>query len=225
MGLPAAGFYGVLRPYKDILEKPVSERTEDESGKVAPMSFLWQSYRTGCWWYEAFEIVRRLALCGGINVWFPPETTSGVFLTVVFTVFSFVFLAYNKPFAKASDNMLSYLGNALVFTEMLVVLALRAGLAEENGWDSDLLGLALLGLNALFLGLVVASLVLSARMGGGADAAAGGGDKDDEIARLREENARLRRGQAVSPAMSRGASQNTTTTARTKTTSGRVARI
>ena len=48
--LPAVGFYGVLRPYKSILEKPVSERTEDESGEVAPMSFLWQSYRTGCWW-------------------------------------------------------------------------------------------------------------------------------------------------------------------------------
>ena len=74
---PGALFLRVLWPHRAILKKPPHRRTEEEKLIVAPTAFLHESYRPPAWWFESFEIIRRLAMCGAVNLWFPSTTTTG----------------------------------------------------------------------------------------------------------------------------------------------------
>ena len=76
-GAPSLLFMAVLWPHRKILEKPLERRTEEEQARVAPTAFLHASYRPGCWWFESFEILRRLAMCGAINTLFERESVTG----------------------------------------------------------------------------------------------------------------------------------------------------
>ena len=76
-GAPSLLFMAVLWPHRKILEKEPHRRTKEEQARVAPTAFLHASYRPGCWWFESFEILRRLAMCGAINTLFARESLTG----------------------------------------------------------------------------------------------------------------------------------------------------
>ena len=79
---PGALFLWVLWPHRAILKKPEHLRTEEEKQLVEPTAFLHGSYRPGCWWFESYEIWRRLVMCGALNIWFDRATTTGRLLVV-----------------------------------------------------------------------------------------------------------------------------------------------
>ena len=57
-----------------------------------------------------------------------------VFITVVATVLSYGFNAGWMPFVGRSDNYLNLFSSLLVFLELSVVQAIKAGMADENKW-------------------------------------------------------------------------------------------
>ena len=79
---PGALFLWVLWPHRAILKKPEHLRTEEEKRLVEPTAFLHGSYRPGCWWFESYEIPRRLVMCGALAIWFDRATTTGRLLVV-----------------------------------------------------------------------------------------------------------------------------------------------
>ena len=79
---PGALFLWVLWPHRAILKKPEHLRTEEEKQLVEPTAFLHGSYRPGCWWFESYEIWRRLVMCGALAIWFDRATTTGRLLVV-----------------------------------------------------------------------------------------------------------------------------------------------
>ena len=74
---PGLLFLAVLWPHRAILAKDPELRTDEETVKLDPTSFLHASYRPPAWWFESFDILRRLAMCGGINIWFDQDSTTG----------------------------------------------------------------------------------------------------------------------------------------------------
>ena len=74
---PGLLFLAVLWPHRAALTKSPERRTDEEVVDLDPTSFLHASYRPTAWWFESFEILRRLAMCGGINIWFDQDSTTG----------------------------------------------------------------------------------------------------------------------------------------------------
>ena len=74
---PGLLFLAVLWPHRAALTKSPERRTDEEVVDLDPTSFLHASYRPTAWWFESFEIIRRLAMCGGINIWFDQDSTTG----------------------------------------------------------------------------------------------------------------------------------------------------
>ena len=81
----------------------------------------------GCWGAACF-----LGKAGPLK--FSPARRRPVFITVVATVLSYGFNAGWMPFVGRSDNYLNLFSSLLVFLELSVVQAIKAGMADENKW-------------------------------------------------------------------------------------------
>jgi hypothetical protein len=159
---PGLLFLAVLWPHRAILAKDPELRTDEETVKLDATSFLHASYRPPVWWFESFDILRRLAMCGGINIWFDQDSTTGIYITVICTTLAYGFNCGWMPFVHDADNYLSLTASLLIFVELLTVMARRSGMFETNGWSDDGMSLMLIGLNVVWFLALVASVAWNA---------------------------------------------------------------
>ena len=112
---------------------------------------------------------------------------------MIATVLAYGFMTGWMPFANWSDNYLSVFSSLLIFVELSFVQAIRAGMVEENNWNKSWIGIALFGLNVVWMVVLMGSMVWNAFeetwkrclgwTGGGAD---GAGDEEQGVATLEE---------------------------------------
>ena len=112
---------------------------------------------------------------------------------MIATVLAYGFMTGWMPFANWSDNYLSVFSSLLIFVELSFVQAIRAGMVEENGWNKSWIGIALFGLNVVWMVVLIGSMIWNAFeetwkrclgwTGGGAD---GAGDEEQGVATLEE---------------------------------------
>ena len=115
---------------------------------------------------------------------------------MIATVLAYGFMTGWMPFANWSDNYLSVFSSLLIFVELSFVQAIRAGMVEENGWNKSWIGIALFGLNVVWMVVLIGSMIWNAFeetwkrclgwTGGGAD---GAGDEEQGVATLEEARA------------------------------------
>ena len=138
-----------------------------------------------------------VCLIGGHGSKSACATGRSVFITVIATVLAYGFMTGWMPFANWSDNYLSVFSSLLIFVELSFVQAIRAGMVEENGWNKSWIGIALFGLNVVWMVVLMGSMIWNAFeetwkrclgwTGGGADGA--GGDEEQGVATLEEARA------------------------------------
>ena len=119
---------------------------------------------------------------------------------MIATVLAYGFMTGWMPFANWSDNYLSVFSSLLIFVELSFVQAIRAGMVEENGWNKSWIGIALFGLNVVWMVVLIGSMIWNAFeetwkrclgwTGGGAD---GAGDEEQGVATLEEARAVIAR--------------------------------
>ena len=115
---------------------------------------------------------------------------------MIATVLAYGFMTGWMPFANWSDNYLSVFSSLLIIVELSFVQAIRAGMVEENGWNKSWIGIALFGLNVVWMVVLIGSMIWNAFeetwkrclgwTGGGAD---GAGDEEQGVATLEEARA------------------------------------
>ena len=120
---------------------------------------------------------------------------------MIATVLAYGFMTGWMPFANWSDNYLSVFSSLLIFVELSFVQAIRAGMVEENNWNKSWIGIALFGLNVVWMVVLIGSMIWNAFeetwkrclgwTGGGADGA--GGDEEQGVATLEEARAVIAR--------------------------------
>ena len=88
------------------------------------------------------RVSRRLAGCPwvivlsgeGGTVRFLPLRRCAVFITVIATVLAYGFNIAWMPFVARIDNYLNLFSSLLMFLELSVMQAIKAGMADENKW-------------------------------------------------------------------------------------------
>ena len=92
------------------------------------LSFLQREHRAEAYWWEVFEIGRRLALTGFVLLVLPPEMeTLRLLFAQTLTIFSLSLIALIKPYKRVCNNILAFLAQVLllfVFSLAMMMCAL-----------------------------------------------------------------------------------------------------
>jgi hypothetical protein len=126
----------------------------DEDGVVDSLDFLVGAYSPKFWWFEVFELMRKLVLTGVFSL-ILPNTDTQITLGCLVCVGSFYFYTDVKPYINRSDNHLAIFaqfGSFMVLysglvmkMQMLYKPDMQGGIADA-GW----LGWFLVGITASF---------------------------------------------------------------------------
>ena len=132
----------------------LARRKADESVKF--ISFLFSAYTPQCWYYEIVECARRLLLTGML-VFYKDGSSTQIVTALVLACGSLMVLTETMPFNDPVDNRLAAMAQWVTILTLLASLMLGAGITEEDGYNEDVLGAAMVVINA---GLVVAAVAL-----------------------------------------------------------------
>ena len=120
------------------------------------ISFLFSAYTPQCWYYEIVECARRLLLTGML-VFYKDGSSTQIVTALVLACGSLMVLTETMPFNDPVDNRLAAMAQWVTILTLLASLMLGAGITEEDGYNEDVLGAAMVVINA---GLIVAAVAL-----------------------------------------------------------------
>ena len=121
LGIPAL-YATLFFKNREILKS--DETSRNNCSRVLPTSSLWKPYKPAMIYFEVIECARR-ALLVGVVVFFNPDTSSQIAVTLVLA-FTFVVLSEGlDPYASKWDTWLSRTGHAVVFVSVYVALLLE----------------------------------------------------------------------------------------------------
>lgn len=104
----------------DKLDK-VAEAMRTQDRSIAYLHFLWQPYRARYYWFEIFELVRKLFQTS-IVVFIAPGTSPQIVFQLLVTVVSVVIINSLVPYIEVKHNLLAVTAQWCIFGISLVTL-------------------------------------------------------------------------------------------------------
>ena len=131
----------------------------DRDLSLAPLRFLFDSYRCDCWWFEVAEIYRRVVFVSVIPL-MSTNTARRASLGCVLAILSLLFYREEQPFRTKFTNLIAYVAQAAILMTFYGALAIQTGVMYSFGLGDLGMGLFLALANILVLAL---ALVLGLR--------------------------------------------------------------
>ena len=125
-------------------------------GSIKFISFLFSAYSPRCWYYEIVECARRLLLTGML-VFYKDGSNTQIVVALVLAFGSLMVLSETKPYIDPLDNRLAVMALWVTILTLLASLMLGAGITEDDGYNKDVLGAAMVCIN---VSLIVAAVGL-----------------------------------------------------------------
>jgi hypothetical protein len=146
----------IVSPEIIQLEK-LNLRSNDES--ISHLSFLFESYRPGAWYFEVVECLRRLFLTALPSLILPGSAVQTIIVLIFSMIFSFAY-AELKPFVVHSDSIAAIAAEWGLTLTLLMGLMLTISQYEDSLPPAvqNLVGLIMIGLN---VGIVIFTVYVS----------------------------------------------------------------
>jgi hypothetical protein len=96
----------------------------DRVGACDMVNFLTGSYKSEYWWFEIFELFRKLMLTGVLTL-ILPGSDSQIAIAVLFAMFGFFMYVYCKPYRDPRDNEFAIIAQFAVFLILYIGLVLK----------------------------------------------------------------------------------------------------
>ena len=124
---------------------------------IEDISFLYETYKPRCWYFEVVECFRRLILTA-IPVLIMRETATQVILLLLFNLVITAVYSETKPYAQNGDDIASICTQWGINLTLIVALMIRVNTAEE-GVPVSLLGGLLITVHILVITLGIVTTV------------------------------------------------------------------
>lgn len=125
---------------------------------------LWDSYKSGRYYYELIECARRVLLTG-VVVFIYPNTSAQIAITLMI---AFVFFGISEalsPYASKWDKWVNRMGHVIVYTSMYVALLLKVDVSDESSESQEFFEIFLVVVNGvLILSIVVETVFMAMSM-------------------------------------------------------------
>eukprot|EP00903_Cladosiphon_okamuranus_P006392 g6257.t1 len=158
VGIPA--FYGYLL-FRDRAVLTLAEADRGDIPGITTTSDLWKPYRPSVFYNEVIECIRRVLLTGAA-VFFEPNTSAQVAVTLM-VAFAFVLVSEGlSPYASRWDAWLNRMGHCVVFVSMYVALLLKVDVSDERAGSQEVFEAILVGAHACMILVVLAETVVLA---------------------------------------------------------------
>ena len=148
IGVP--GWYlRLLWPHRQALEQGDHEDLDE-------LAFLYDSYRPEVWWFEVFEMGRKVLLTG-VAVLVLRGTMSQLAIGLLVAVLSMLVYAVWSPFDDRATNHFALASQLGLIMTLLAGVLVRARSALDDGYDEDVVGALVIVLNLVVpaIGVVV----------------------------------------------------------------------
>lgn len=128
----------LLRQNKRILKMPRRERTDEEEAKVSPTVFLHEVYKSSAFWFEAYELARKVLLVSFTVMVYETSTESlaGVIWVIALSFLSLIILVVVQPYRRAMDFCFAILTNVALISIGFIMLSAQSLPKINDGWKS-----------------------------------------------------------------------------------------
>ena len=166
IGVPVACFAALRFHRARIHAIQTAGTTSVVSAWARGLSYLFESYRPGCYWWEVLEMARKMLLTS-IILFISPSSYSQIVLGVALSV-AFLWLVERfQPNVNRIDRILQVLVYAAITGTLLLGMAVRSANAEASGASRDAdrktLGALLILLNVSIILALVATIAAAMR--------------------------------------------------------------
>jgi predicted outer membrane repeat protein len=122
---------------KSIILSYIRKRNLRSHKAQARFGFICEAYKEKAWWYECFELTRKLALTGGIALIRPGSTTQ-ILAGLSFTAFFSYFAMYFKPYRNIGDDVLYNVCMFQLFTALFIGLLTKLDVSPLTTQFTDI---------------------------------------------------------------------------------------
>ena len=146
---PVAGLYTLMYPigipmlllyklasHRHILYDPLTKKPHGTA--KAKFGFMYDMYKPTHWYWEIFDLYRKLFLCAVLQ-FIKPYTATQIVFALVFQVFYAMFMLHNSPLKNDTDSALNTLAELELFSVALAAMSLKVEFASENTKTLDIL--------------------------------------------------------------------------------------
>jgi len=158
--IPLIWFY-MLWSVRSALNPPVSDTdaklaiyVRDKNQDLAPLRFLFDSYRCDRWWFEVAEMYRRIAFVSVIPLT-SSVTATRASLGCVLAMVSMLYYREERPFRTKFTNFIAYLAQAAILFTFYAALSIETGVMIDFGLKDLGMGIFLMVTSASILGLAL----------------------------------------------------------------------
>ena len=162
VGLPAIACL-ILRKYKQTLKRDDTSGECNRSEAVTGLRFLFENYRSDCWYWELVEMIRKLILTSGL-ILIGGESRAYVGLACVVSGLFGIAFAHKTPISDPFENKLQLTALAVTFVNLGIGAISK--IPKENiptdidpYVDSVLFDVMVFCANALVMGMLAGNLV------------------------------------------------------------------
>uniref|UniRef100_A0A7S2BT64 TRP C-terminal domain-containing protein n=1 Tax=Florenciella parvula TaxID=236787 RepID=A0A7S2BT64_9STRA len=127
-----------LLPLLEAYITSQEEKWEDVSQRH-PLSFLLGSWEQRVYWWEVFEVIRRLLL-SGVLVLFGPGSAIQAGMSILICVFSIKAYSLYAPFREDADDYLQEVTQWQLFMVLFAVILSRMNTSDDSAQDTMYLG-------------------------------------------------------------------------------------
>ena len=120
------------------LYKAESARWEELS-RTHELSFLFSAYSPRVYWFEVFEVIRRILLSGVLVLFGAGSTVQSAFSILICFGSITVYSVYS-PLLDEEANFLQWMAQVQLFLVLLSILLMKADIADDSDADQAYLG-------------------------------------------------------------------------------------
>ena len=114
-------YAALLHYYVELIHKRKEEQSEEDVQRLAKISFLVSPYQDSAYWFETYELLRKLlqtSLIGFLLPWVPPENLNVVaVVSQNLCIVAIGVLLYTQPYRHKSDFVFALLSLALLLLD------------------------------------------------------------------------------------------------------------
>jgi hypothetical protein len=130
--------------------------------KDTKIAFLTDMYKPKAWWWDIFDVLRRLALTSGLVIAKPAlrGVASLTNLGNLLSVLSVVAVIHYKPFRKGENDQIAWVSQVATFFTFIGALLIKTNVDVADGYDQNIFAGVFIFVNSIALGIVMFDLVL-----------------------------------------------------------------
>ena len=115
---------------------PPSQSSGGRSCHDHPLHFLFGAYHQRVYWFEVFEVFRRIALSGALVLLGSGSIVQSAF-SILICLFSITVYSVYEPLGDPENNVLQWIAQIQLFLVLLTILLMRAAQFETEATQDD----------------------------------------------------------------------------------------